>query len=88
MNPTTLRMGYRGAKAAWHKFQELKNKAATEAYDGLLEAANSAQDLSGDASGKLSTVLEQSKKRLERPRLRPATPPRSWKSAVRRPGRT
>ncbi|AZA08175.1 hypothetical protein [Corynebacterium pseudopelargi] len=66
MNPTTLRIGYRGVKAAWHKFQEFKNDKASEFYDGLLEAGNATQERSDEASEQLSSVLEQSKKRLEK----------------------
>lgn len=64
MNPATIKMAMSGAKTAYSKFQDYKQRRTAEAYDALAEAASTVTDeLKGSDVG---AVAATARKRLEK----------------------
>ncbi|CAM3931797.1 hypothetical protein [Corynebacterium belfantii] len=65
MNPTTIRGAVVLTKAAYNKYADYRDRKASEAYDALLSAADTAEDVRDSAVENVTSLAGQARKRLD-----------------------
>lgn len=65
MNPTTIRGAVVLTKAAYDKYADYRDRKASEAYDALLSAADTAEDVRDSAVENVTSLAGQARKRLD-----------------------
>ncbi|MHC9870778.1 hypothetical protein ACQX1I_04755 [Corynebacterium diphtheriae] len=65
MNPTTIRGAVVLTKAAYNKYADYRDRKASEAYDALLSAADTAEDVRDSAVENATSLAGQARKRLD-----------------------
>ncbi|MFA1531189.1 hypothetical protein ACDL65_03680 [Corynebacterium belfantii] len=65
MNPTTIRGAVVLTKTAYNKYADYRDRKASEAYDALLSAADTAEDVRDSAVENVTSLAGQARKRLD-----------------------
>lgn len=66
MNPTTIRGAVVLTKAAYNKYADYRDRKASEAYDALLSAADTAEDVRDSAVENVTSLAGQARKQARK----------------------